>query len=87
MTDLRSPRWIGFQGIAFLAILGLAAGLLLAQSPAWTTLVLVALLIWSSARFYDFLFYVLERYVDSRLRDAVVIPLLRALHRGRRTER
>lgn len=87
MTDLRSPRWIVFKGFAFLAILLLTAGLLLARSAEWTTLVLVALLIWSSARFYYFLFYVLERYVDSRLRYAGLIPLLDALRRGRRLDR
>jgi len=84
MSDLRSPRWIVFKGFAFLAILLLTAALLLARSPQWTTLVLLVLLIWSSARLYYFLFYVLERYVDDRLRYAGVIPLLGALLRSRR---
>ena len=87
MTDLRSPRWIVFKGVAFLTILLLAAGLLLARNPEWTTLTLVALLIWSAARFYYFLFYVLERYVDARLRYAGVIPLMGALRRIHRTNR
>jgi hypothetical protein len=46
--------------------------------------VLLALLVWSSCRFYYFLFYVLEKYVDPGLRYAGLFALMAALWRKRR---
>ena len=44
----------------------------------------VAVLAWASARAYYFAFYVLERYVDPRLRYAGLLALLRARRNLRR---
>lgn len=79
MADLRSKPLIVLKGLMFLLILGLSAALLLAIAPGWRTASLVALVAWSSARFYYFLFYVLEHYVDPRLKYSGVMALLRGL--------
>jgi hypothetical protein len=84
MTDLGSRTWIVVKGILFAAIALIAAALLLVEKPSVTRAVLLALLVWASCRFYYFLFYVLERYVDSSLRYAGVVALLAATARRRR---
>jgi hypothetical protein len=86
MIELQSKRWILAKGIAFLGIAFLAATLLLLEFQSVRTAVLLAILVWAACRFYYFLFYVLERYVDSELRYAGIIGLLRAL-RARRLSR
>jgi len=63
----------------FLGIATIAAALVLFESPTIKTAVLLALLAWAACRFYYFIFYVLERYVDSSLRYAGIIALVRAI--------
>lgn len=79
MSDLESKRWIVAKGFMFLGIAVAAAGLMLFESPSARTAVLLVLLVWAACRFYYFLFYVLERYVDPRLRYAGIIALLRTI--------
>jgi hypothetical protein len=83
MGDLKSKRLIVLKGRLFLLVALLAAFGLLLQSPSWRTAMLLAVLVWSASRFYYFLFYVLEKYVDPSLRYAGVLAQLRALW-GRR---
>jgi hypothetical protein len=63
----------------FLGIAAIASALLLFESPTPGTAVLLALLVWAACRFYYFVFYVLERYVDSSLRYAGIIALVRTI--------
>jgi hypothetical protein len=79
MSDLRSKRWIVVKGFMFLAIAAIAGVLLLFESQTIRTAILLALLVWAACRFYYFIFYVLERYVDSSLRYAGIIALVRAI--------
>lgn len=79
MNDLQSKRWIVAKGIAFGGIAVVAAVLVLLESTSVRTAVLLILLVWAACRFYYFLFYVLERYVDPRLRYAGIIALFRAI--------
>jgi hypothetical protein len=44
---------------------------------------LLALLVWASCRFYYFLFYVLEHYVDRTMRYAGLFDLLMGMRRRR----
>lgn len=67
------------KGIAFLGIAVVAAALILFDSPSLRTSALLALTIWAACRFYYFLFYVLEHYVDPSLRYSSVIALFRAV--------
>ncbi len=66
----------------FLA-LGCAAGLWL-RAPQMSTVILLAILAWSAARFYYFLFYVLHTYVDPNLKYSGLLSLVRQLRRGDR---
>ena len=65
----------------FLAIVLMCGYLLWAQAPSLKTAALVCVLVWSSSRFYYFLFYVLERYVDPTLRYAGILALMQAILR------
>ncbi len=79
MSDLQSKHWIVAKGIAFGGIAVAAAVLVLFESTSVRTAVLLLLLVWAACRFYYFLFYVLERYVDPTLRYAGLIALVRAI--------
>ena len=81
-SDLTSKPLIVLKGLLFLACIILCSGLLVVQSPGIRTIFLVAVLVWSAARFYYFLFYVLHTYVDPTMKYSGIISLLRAL-RGR----
>jgi hypothetical protein len=81
MRDLASKRWIVAKGALFLVIAASTAGLLFLEAPFARTAALLAILVWSSCRFYYFLFYVLERYVDPSLRYAGLWSLAGALRR------
>lgn len=84
MPDLKSKRLIVAKGVLFLCIAVVAFLLLLLESPLPRTAVLASVLVWASCRFYYFLFYVLEKYVDPTLRYAGILALLRAVvARGR----
>ena len=83
MRDLQSRRWIVAKGVAFLAIAVASAALLVLESPSLRTAALLALLAWSACRFYYFLFYVLERYVDPTMRYAGLLDLLMGMKRRR----
>ena len=82
MSDLTSKRWIVAKGILFLAIALISATLVWLTLPTLQTALLLGLLAWSAARFYYFLFYVLESYVDPSLKYAGVVELLKQILRG-----
>ena len=84
MSDLQSKGWIVAKGVMFFGIAVLAAAMLFLEAPSLRTLALLAVLVWAACRFYYFLFYVLERYVDPTMRYAGVIALLAGIRRRRR---
>ena len=86
MRDLTSTGWIVAKGLSLAAIAGVAGTLLLIERPGLRTAALLAALVWSVCRFYYFLFYALERYVDPNLRYAGLMALLRALWSRRRRD-
>ena len=79
MADLTAKPLIIFKGILFLTISSVSFALLLLESPALYTAVLGVLLVWSSCRFYYFLFYVLEKYVDPTHCYAGIWALMREI--------
>jgi hypothetical protein len=87
MADLKSKRLIVAKGVMFLLIAVASAALLLAESPSARVAVLLVLLVWSSCRFYYFLFYVLEKYVDPALRYAGLGALALAVWQRRGSNR
>ena len=85
MRDLSSKRLIVAKGTLFFVVAAASAALILLEAPSWRLAFLLALLVWAACRFYYFLFYVLEHYVDPRLRYAGLFALLSKL--GGRHER
>lgn len=87
MTDLKSGKWIVAKGVLFAGIAVTAAFLVLADMPTLKIAALLALLVWSSCRFYYFLFYVLEHYVDPTMRYAGLLDLMMGMRRRRQQMR
>jgi hypothetical protein len=83
MADLRSKPLIVAKGVMFLAIAALAAWLILDALPSWRIAALLAVLVWAACRFYYFLFYVLEQYVDPRLRYAGIWAMVAQMLKSR----
>ena len=84
--DLDDPRWLYLKGFLFLLTGILAAGILLMQSPTLRTALLLGIAVWSFCRWYYFLFYVIEKYVDPGFRYASIttfeLYLLRQRKKG-----
>lgn len=87
MKDLKSRQWIVAKGGMFLVIAASAAFLILFETPSVRLAVLLGLLVWASCRFYYFLFYVLEHYVDPTMRYAGLWDLLMGMKRRRQDMR
>lgn len=83
MTDLQSKKWIVAKGLMFFGIAALTAALLLLEMPSFHVAAYLVLLVWASCRFYYFLFYVLEHYVDPTMRYAGLWDLALGMRRRR----
>jgi len=68
MGDLQHPGWMHLKGVLFIVILLISLAVLLVESFSWKNVALLGLIIWASARFYYYMFYVIERYVDPTYR-------------------
>jgi hypothetical protein len=79
VRDLHNSRLIYLKGVLFFIAAALAAACMLVRDPQLCTATLLAIAIWSSARFYYFVFYVTERYVDPHERFSGFIALARRL--------
>lgn len=66
--DLSNPRLIVLKGVLMLLIGLMAVGLLFLQNPGWPTGFLLACVAFGFCRFYYFLFYVIQNYVDPEFR-------------------
>jgi len=84
MPDLRSKNWIVAKGVMFALISAISGTLILLQWPSWRQAGLIALLVWASCRFYYFLFYVLEKYVDPTMRYAGILDLISGMRARRK---
>jgi len=70
MGDLKDARLIYRKGFLFLVIGVLGAGCLLLENFSVRNALLLAITIWAFCRFYYFLFYVIEKYVDGEFKFA-----------------
>jgi len=77
MRDLVNPRWMYLKGALLLLILLSCCALLLLEAPSWRAALLLALVVWASARLYYFMFYVIERYIDPFYRFSGIGSVLR----------
>ncbi|MEQ9068101.1 MAG: hypothetical protein RLO18_15315, partial [Gimesia chilikensis] len=84
MADLKSRQLIYLKGFLFLMILLIAGGLILFETRSWQIAILLLLVVWSSARLYYFMFYVIEKYVDSEYKFAGIGSFLQYLFSNRR---
>jgi hypothetical protein len=84
MRDLTSSKLIVTKGALFFGVAVASAALILLESPTIRNGILVAVLVWSSCRFYYFLFHVLEKYVDKNRRYAGLMALVGTIWRRRR---
>lgn len=83
MTDLKSKKWIVTKGVMFAGTALAAAALIFVEMPSVKLAVLLTMLVWASCRFYYFLFYVLEHYVDRTMRYAGLLDLLMGMRQRR----
>lgn len=70
MSDLKSKHLILMKGWLFLLAGILAGGLLLYENLSWRNGTLLAVCVWCCCRFYYFMFYVIEHYVESDFKYA-----------------
>jgi hypothetical protein len=81
MRDLTSKRLIVLKGVLFGVLMLLSAALIFWERPSAAIAALLAVLVWSSWRFYYFVFYVLHAYVDPSRKysgvGALALSLLR----------
>jgi hypothetical protein len=87
MRDLKSTKWIVAKGFMFAGIALATAALIFIEMPSLKVAVLLALLVWASCRFYYFLFYVLQHYVDRTMRYAGLFDLLMGMRQRRQQMR
>ena len=81
MADITNPKLIYAKGFLFLLCGLIASGLLLLEAPTLKVAFLLAVAIWSFARFYYFAFYVIPHYVDPSYRFAGLGSFVRYLFR------
>jgi len=84
MRDLTYPGWIKAKAALFLIAGILASALLLIEQPTLKVAFLLVLAIWCFCRAYYFVFYVVERYIDSSFRFSGLISLARYLSTNKR---
>jgi hypothetical protein len=84
MRDLTNPKLIYAKGFLFLFGGILAAAGIVLEQPSIKIAVLLALAIWCFARFYYFMFYVIEHYIDPTYRFAGLWSVARYFLASRR---
>lgn len=81
LGDIKSARLIHIKGWLFMLLCIIAVIGLLLSAFSWSNLALITIAIWAGCRWYYYLFYVIEHYVDSEFRFASVSEALRYLLR------
>jgi len=84
MKELTNAKWIKAKGILFLLLGLLSAALLFLEHPALKTGLLIIIGVWSFCRFYYFVFYVIEHYVDPSYRFSSFLSFARYLIQKKR---
>ena len=68
LGDIKSKRLIVFKGFLFLALGIFALGILALDTQSIRAVGLCIIAIWGFCRFYYFMFYCIEKYVDPSYR-------------------
>ena len=85
MGDLKKPGLMYLKAGLFVAIAVASSVLILIECPRWHIAVLLALVIWSAARVYYFMFYVIEKYIDPSYKFSGITSFVRYLLARRKT--
>jgi heme/copper-type cytochrome/quinol oxidase subunit 4 len=83
MVDLKSTAAIYLKGFLFSLMLMICAPWLVFESVIWKRILLTGVVIWSSARLYYFMFYVIEKYNDDDFRFSGLIDFFVYLVKGK----
>jgi hypothetical protein len=75
--DITNKKLIAVKGMLFLLLGILSGGLLILDKPTITTFILLLITVWSFARFYYFMFYVITNYIDSDFKYSGIISFVR----------
>ena len=84
--DLTSARSILAKGWLFLVLGVLAGGILIVRTQSWQVALLLVITVWAFCRWYYFMFYVIEHYVDSDFKFAGLGSFLQYVARRRKSE-
>jgi hypothetical protein len=68
--DLKSSKWIHLKGWLFLLLAAIASFGILIQNLSWQNALLLAIGLWAACRWYYYMFYVIEKYVDTGFKFA-----------------
>ena len=79
MGDIKSKKLLYFKGFLFLFGCVISCGLLFAQSPSLKTAALILIAVFFAARFYYFMFYVIENYIDADYKFAGISSCIKYL--------
>ena len=85
MGDLKDPRLMYLKALLFLVAGTVSVSALFLRSPTLETAFLLGVAVWSFCRLYYFMFYVIEKYVDSQYRFDGIPSFLLYLIRKRRS--
>ncbi|HEY8751883.1 MAG TPA: hypothetical protein VIM11_28130 [Tepidisphaeraceae bacterium] len=86
MRDLQNPKLMYLKGFLFLLIGILSTAMLILEHPTLRNTALLVLAIWAFARFYYFIFYVIEHDVDPTYRFAGLWSFVMYLLRKSRSD-
>ncbi len=81
LGDIKSKRLIHIKGWLFFVLALIAVVGLLVPNFSWHNLALLAIAIWAASRWYYYLFYVIEHYVDSEFKFSSVTAAISYLLR------
>lgn len=84
LSEDLGAKGIVTKAVLFVVMLMSAVALNLMHAELWMEVFTLVLIIWSSARIYYFMFYVIEKYVDSEFRFSSVYAFLKYVLRKAR---
>lgn len=75
--DLENPKWMYAKAGMFVFIGLCCFTILFIETPTARNALLLLLMIWAFSRAYYFMFYVIEKYVDSKYRFSGIVSFLK----------
>jgi len=79
MRDIKNRKLLYLKGFLFLFGCVISSTLLFLEKPTIKTVVLLFVALWCAARFYYFMFYVIESYMEGEYKYSGIYSLLRHL--------